>query len=121
MTTAYTETIRETTPAGHQRAVAFALSQLLSEFPDLPTPHWTISIPQLPDNRALYGHLQGEHETLEAFRAYVEVLGGEITSCAPYEMYGRKVQVHTLDAQWKGVRVEVMVILPASIDVGTAP
>lgn len=121
MTATYTETIREVTPAGHQRAVAFALSQLLSEFPDLPTPHWTIPIPQLPDARALHGHLQGEYETLEAFRAYVEALGGEITSCAPYEMYGRMVRVHTVTASWKGVLVEVMVILPASIDVGTAP
>ena len=37
MTAAYTEMIREATPAGCQRAVAFALAQLLTDFPDLPT------------------------------------------------------------------------------------
>ncbi|MFF4188414.1 hypothetical protein ACFYZ9_34975 [Streptomyces sp. NPDC001691] len=120
MTSAYTETIRETTPAGHQRAVAFALSQLLSEFPDLPTPHWSIPIPQPEDDRGLYGYLQREHETLEAFQAYVKVLGGEVTSCAPVEMYGRLVRTHTVVAQWKGVRVDVTVTLPASIDVQAA-
>jgi hypothetical protein len=42
MTTTHTEAIRETTPARHQRAAAFALSQLLTKFPHLPTPHWSI-------------------------------------------------------------------------------
>ncbi|MFE3631542.1 hypothetical protein [Streptomyces goshikiensis] len=117
MTSTYTETIRETTPAGRQAAVAFALAQLYSEFPDLPTPHWTIPVPQLACSRELYGHLQGEHETLEAFRAYVDSLGGRITSCAPNEMWGRMVRVHTLDAQWRGVRIEITVILPQAVDV----
>ncbi|MGW7319211.1 hypothetical protein [Streptomyces sp. NPDC054865] len=120
MTTVHTETMRETTPAGSQRAVAFGLSQLLAEFPDLPTPHWSIPIPQPEGDRALYGHLQGEHETLEAFQAYVKVLDGDVTSCAPAEMYGRLVRTHTVVAQWKGIRVDVTVTLPANIDVQTA-
>jgi hypothetical protein len=120
MTTTYTEMIRETTTAGRQRAVAFALSQLLTEFSDLPTPHWTIPVPQPEDDRALYGYLQGEHETVEAFQAYVKALGGVVTSGAPAELYGRRVRTHTVVAQWKGVRVDVTVTLPADIDVQAA-
>ncbi|MFI5749014.1 hypothetical protein ACIBBE_24480 [Streptomyces sp. NPDC051644] len=120
MATAYTEKIRETTPAGSQRAVACALAQLLTEFPDLPTPHWAIPIPQPEDDRTLYGYLQREHETLQAFQAYVKALGGVVTSCAPVERYGRLVCTHTVVAQWKGIRVDVTVTLPASINVQAA-
>ncbi|MGW0673157.1 hypothetical protein [Streptomyces sp. NPDC002746] len=120
MTTTHTKTISKVTPAGHQRAVAFALSQLLAEFPDLPTPHWSIPIPQPEDDRALYGYLQREHETLVAFQAYVKALGGVVTSCAPAEMYGRLVRTHTVVAQWKGIKVDVTVTLPTSVDVQAA-
>ncbi|MEU1824279.1 hypothetical protein ABZ502_17850 [Streptomyces abikoensis] len=120
MTSTYTEAVRAATSADHQRAVAVALSQLLAEFPDLPTTHWTIPVPQLADDRMLYGHLQGAHETAEAFQVYVKALGGEVTSCAPSERCGRKVREHVLVAQWKGVRVDIQVILPAAIDVEAA-
>jgi hypothetical protein len=55
----------------------------------------------------LYGHLQGEHETLEAFKAHEKALDGEVLSCARAEMYGRLVRTHTVAAQWKGARVDV--------------
>ncbi|MDW4912497.1 hypothetical protein [Streptomyces californicus] len=120
MATTYTEATREITPACSQRAVAFALAQLLTDYPELPTPHWTIPIPQSGNDRVLYGHLQSEYETLEAFLAYVKVLGGVVTSCDPAEMYGRVVRTHTVVAQWEGIQVDVTVILPASVDVQAA-
>ncbi|MFF3734067.1 hypothetical protein ACFYXM_28115 [Streptomyces sp. NPDC002476] len=117
MTTAYTEIARDLTPAGHVRAAAFALLELFAEYPDLPVPHWAMPTPQPEDGPALYGHLQREHETLEAFEACVKALGGEVTSCAPAERYGRQVRTHSVVAHWRGVRVDVTVTLPASIDV----
>jgi hypothetical protein len=120
MTSAYIETVGQTTPADSQRAVGFALGLLYTEFPDLPTPHWSVPIPQMEGGRVLYGYLQREYETLEAFQAFVKALGGVVTSCAPTEMCGRLVRTHTVVAQWKGVRVDVTVTLPADIDVQVA-
>lgn len=120
MTTAYTETIRAATPAGHQGAVGFAMAQLFSEFPHLPTPHWSIPVPRLPDNRVLHGHLQGEHETVEAFQAYVKALGAEIQSTLPYVQYGQLVRAHYAKAEWKGISIEVLVVLSAEAAVTEA-
>ncbi|WP_331759484.1 hypothetical protein [Streptomyces anulatus] len=120
MATTHTEATRKITPACSQRAVAFALAQLLTDYPDLPTPHWTVPIPQSGDDRVLYGYLQREYETVEAFQAYVKALGGVVTSCEPAEMYGRLVRTHTVVAQWEGIQVDLTVTLPASIDVQVA-
>ncbi|MFF1714363.1 hypothetical protein [Streptomyces sp. NPDC058268] len=120
MSTTRIESIQATTTAaGHQAAVSFAMCQLLWEHPELPPAHWTISSDQASFGRQMNGHLQEEHATLETFQAYVQALGAEIESAPPYAVCGGVVRAHVAKALWRGVRVEVLVVLPAKVVVET--
>ncbi|HET6634404.1 MAG TPA: hypothetical protein VFH77_05185 [Streptomyces sp.] len=99
-----------------QLGSALALTQLLTEHPDLPVATWSIG----PVLGVLHGHLH--EESFAPVRAYLQVLGGTIHGAKQNRRVGdHEVRTHWLDATWRDVPVQVTFTLPVASSLPVPP
>lgn len=99
-----------------QLGSAIALTQLLTEHPELPAATWWIN----DVTGTLAGHLHDESFT--PVRAWMAVLGGTIDGAKRNRIVGdHEVRTHWLRAVWRDVPVQITFTLPVASSLPVPP